>query len=196
MFYVYHLIDPRDGEPFYVGKGKRDRIEAHEKEARLDPEHWDNPAKCNRIREIWAAGLQVTRQRIKFFHKERDALAFEFAQIISLKGLTNIVRSPQGSRRYVAPQPKVSRLKFTEDRIARIAWVAAVSNGLQNEFTIERPGATGVLKAIADCVNAFGNVRMARETIATWMRQRGFETVVERFKPYGIDLSGSVFAAN
>ncbi len=28
-YYVYRLIDPRDGQTFYVGKGKNDRIYAH-----------------------------------------------------------------------------------------------------------------------------------------------------------------------
>ena len=28
-FYVYHLIDPRNGETFYVGKGKGNRVFAH-----------------------------------------------------------------------------------------------------------------------------------------------------------------------
>ena len=28
-FYVYRLIDPRNGQTFYVGKGRGDRVFAH-----------------------------------------------------------------------------------------------------------------------------------------------------------------------
>lgn len=54
-FYVYELRDPRNGLPFYVGKGKGDRINAHEREARKGV----SSPKCERIKEIWAAGLQA-----------------------------------------------------------------------------------------------------------------------------------------
>ena len=29
QYYVYRLIDPRDGQTFYVGKGKNNRIFSH-----------------------------------------------------------------------------------------------------------------------------------------------------------------------
>ena len=31
-YYVYELIDPRDDRVFYVGKGKKGRIDQHEAE--------------------------------------------------------------------------------------------------------------------------------------------------------------------
>ena len=31
IFYLYHLIDPRNQIPFYVGKGKNNRMYDHEK---------------------------------------------------------------------------------------------------------------------------------------------------------------------
>jgi hypothetical protein len=34
MFYVYELIDPRDGKVFYVGKGKGERAWQHEIDVR------------------------------------------------------------------------------------------------------------------------------------------------------------------
>jgi len=35
-YYVYRLIDPRDGQTFYVGKGKRSFADAAQK---LEPSH-------------------------------------------------------------------------------------------------------------------------------------------------------------
>ena len=46
-YYVYVYVDPRNGEIFYVGKGRRDRVYAHMKETR-------NSAKRRRIRAICA----------------------------------------------------------------------------------------------------------------------------------------------
>jgi hypothetical protein len=63
---VYTLIDPRDGQVFYVGKGTRDRVAAHGRVAGLEPEVGQR-AKTTRIREIRHAGLEpmidIVRQR-------------------------------------------------------------------------------------------------------------------------------------
>lgn len=56
--YVYRLIDPRNGETFYVGKGKGNRVFAHiHAEASLDGDEIDN--KLKRIRDIRLAGFEV-----------------------------------------------------------------------------------------------------------------------------------------
>jgi hypothetical protein len=60
-FYVYELVDPRNQEVFYVGKGKGDRVLHHEKAARK-PAVQDNPKKLLRIYDIWEAGMQVERR--------------------------------------------------------------------------------------------------------------------------------------
>ncbi|HCQ8909735.1 TPA: hypothetical protein OMI49_005278 [Escherichia coli] len=57
-WYVYRLIDPRDGSTFYVGKGKGNRVFAHmrgEVAAADDDELLSN--KLKQIREIRLAGL-------------------------------------------------------------------------------------------------------------------------------------------
>ena len=49
--YVYRLIDPRNGETFYVGKGQGNRVFSHIRaEDGLDGDELDN--KLQRIREI------------------------------------------------------------------------------------------------------------------------------------------------
>ena len=49
--YVYRLIDPRNGETFYVGKGKGNRVFAHMRgEQGIEGDDLDN--KTARIRQI------------------------------------------------------------------------------------------------------------------------------------------------
>jgi uncharacterized protein len=59
-FYTYVLVDPA-GTPFYVGKGTATRALQHRLEA-LRQSHVpkSNPFKCNRIRQILAAGQDLT----------------------------------------------------------------------------------------------------------------------------------------
>lgn len=75
-FYVYLMYRP-DGRPFYVGKGQRERIAAHEKYTRWG---WRD-IRFSIIRKIWNAGEHV-RYRIASFHaEEADAFAAEMRLI-------------------------------------------------------------------------------------------------------------------
>ncbi len=60
--YVYCLVDPRDGRPFYVGKGQLGS-RRHLQHVRLwrspSGRRKSNPAKLARIAEIYASGLEV-----------------------------------------------------------------------------------------------------------------------------------------
>lgn len=59
-FYVYLLIDPRDREVFYVGKGAGNRCFAHLTEARkTQADSAGDYSKLARIREIEATGEYV-----------------------------------------------------------------------------------------------------------------------------------------
>lgn len=87
-FYVYFLIDPRDGATFYVGKGRGDRIKAHAAEVRNG--RWKNGAKCRRIADILSAGLCVVEHIHAADLSEGDAYALERRLIREMDGLTNI----------------------------------------------------------------------------------------------------------
>ena len=96
-YYVYELSDPRDGSVFYVGKGKGNRIDAHEREARTGRVS----RKCAHIREIECAGLKIGKAVIATFASEQDAFDFEAETICryGLERLTNIAPgggSPRG----------------------------------------------------------------------------------------------------
>lgn len=56
--YVYRLIDPRNGETFYVGKGRGNRLFAHIRgEQGIEGDDLDN--RMRRIRQIRLAGFEV-----------------------------------------------------------------------------------------------------------------------------------------
>ncbi|MFN8224415.1 MAG: hypothetical protein U0R50_14340 [Gaiellales bacterium] len=97
--YVYRLIDPRNGETFYVGKGRGDRVFAHvAAEGAFDgDEELDD--KLTRIREIRNAGFDVGH--VIHRHGMDDATAFEVegALIDAYPGLTNIMGGAGNSDR-------------------------------------------------------------------------------------------------
>ena len=84
-YYVYRLIDPRNGQTFYVGKGKNNRIFAHAKCALADydnvdysPEDDDDEnLKYKTIREIIDSGLEIIYIIQKYGLNQEDALKIE-----------------------------------------------------------------------------------------------------------------------
>ena len=98
IWYVYELIDPRNGQVFYVGKGKGDRINSHETDAKTGYPSF----KCNKIRSIWADGHQIVKQKVATFWDEDAAYECEEARIqeIGLNALTNVMG---GGRRKEVP---------------------------------------------------------------------------------------------
>lgn len=88
-FYVYRLIDPRNGETFYVGKGKGNRVFMHAKAAEgLEGDEQSN--KIKRIREIKAANLDVVQVIHRHGMDENTALEVEAALIDAYPGLSNL----------------------------------------------------------------------------------------------------------
>lgn len=98
--YVYLLFKP-DGTPFYVGKGRKNRVAAHEAETRyfLNGKKWAgiNTLKINTIAKIWNSN-EFVRYKIDSWHDDNDSagqreieLVQEYGKIISESGsLTNI----------------------------------------------------------------------------------------------------------
>ncbi len=94
--YVYRLIDPRNGETFYVGKGQGNRVFAHIREEQ-DMEGDDLDNKIKRIREIRRAGFEVAHVIHRHGMDERTASEVESALIDAYPGLTNIVGGTGGA---------------------------------------------------------------------------------------------------
>ena len=85
VWYVYELIDPRTDTVFYIGKGTRNRLDAHEQEAKSGI----NSHKCNKIRSIWEDGHQIVKRKVAQFWDEKAAYEHEAERIAEI-GLTNL----------------------------------------------------------------------------------------------------------
>lgn len=86
--YVYRLIDPRNGETFYVGKGNGNRVFNHVRGELNDNDIGD---KLKRIRDIQLAGFEVSHVIHRHGMDEDTALEVEAALIDAYPGLTNLV---------------------------------------------------------------------------------------------------------
>ena len=98
----YRLIDPRNGETFYVGKGQGNRVFVHAKGITPDGGDEIMDPKLQRVREIRSAGLEVGHVIHRHgLSTSQLALEVEAAVIDAYPGLTNRVRG-HGSRDYGA----------------------------------------------------------------------------------------------
>lgn len=99
MYYVYELIDPRTDLPFYIGKGKDNRVYFHFSEkSRAKSE---NPKKYDKIQKIRKDGYEPRIRIVEYFQNENEAYEYEESLIkkygrkdIDVGGvLTNICES-------------------------------------------------------------------------------------------------------
>jgi hypothetical protein len=86
-YYVYLYVDPRDHQPFYIGKGKGNRVYAHLSDA-------SETEKVERISELQKLGLEPVIEILKYDLTEREAFLIESAGIdlIGIDRLTNRVK--------------------------------------------------------------------------------------------------------
>ena len=108
-YYVYRLIDPRNGETFYVGKGKDDRVFQHIWEE-IDENQDSNDLRLRRIREIKGSGLKVIHIIHRHGMDERTALEVESALIDAFPGITNVNQGIGSEQRGVKSTEEIQRL--------------------------------------------------------------------------------------
>lgn len=88
--YVYRLIDPRNGETFYVGKGEGNRVFEHAKAALKSGQDQDGDSlKISRILNIMNSGLEVLHVIHRHNIPEHAVYDVEAAVIDAFAGLTN-----------------------------------------------------------------------------------------------------------
>ncbi len=124
-WYVYRLIDPRNGHTFYVGKGKGNRVFAHAAHALKELElHEDEleylSEKNQRILDIRGSGLEV--QHVIHRHgidSESTAFEIESALMEAYEGLSNIAGGHDNSERGCAHYTEIIKKYAAEILIPR-----------------------------------------------------------------------------
>jgi hypothetical protein len=112
--YVYRLVDPRNGQTFYVGEGCGNRVFAHAnavdmsfyqnseylKEEDKPTEEDDDPAKIRRIALIKSKGLNVIHiiQRWGMDAKTAFEVESAFIDYLGLENLTNKIKGHEDER--------------------------------------------------------------------------------------------------
>lgn len=90
-FYVYRLVDPRNGLTFYVGMGSGDRVFAHIKEKLVfEGDEDELTEKIKTIREIKNVGLEPLHVIHRHGLMKEEAFLAEAVLIDAIPGLTNL----------------------------------------------------------------------------------------------------------
>jgi hypothetical protein len=98
--YVYRLIDPRNGNTFYVGVGKGNRVFDHVKGAiKFKDEDNSISLKAGTINDIRSSGLEIIHVIQRYGMSKEIAHEVEAALIDSYPGLTNTVSGHYSSVR-------------------------------------------------------------------------------------------------
>jgi hypothetical protein len=127
--YVYTLIDPKTSDPYYIGKGKNDRIKEHFQPNKLKT--CGNRHKVNKIKKLRREGYDPKKYYQKVETELSKEKAFELEKFIisevGIKNLTNIHEGGKGGRnekgieKATGEKSKVSKL--TEQKASEIKWL-------------------------------------------------------------------------
>lgn len=183
-FYVYELVDPRNGEVFYVGKGQKRRLFDHE----ADASKGVHSRKCDMIRSIWADHREVDRRIVSRHDDENEALQAEFDLIVEygLDNLTNVlpggIMGAQVDLAHLAAAQQRKALKDKERLRKDFEQIAPqIAMVLRARVTGKQVGAWVGARWI-DFTEAFYDIFMGM------IHDLGFEFARSTLAPHGVDL--------
>ena len=79
-YYVYALINPINNKPFYIGKGKENRVFSHKEEV-INGDEINNSLKKDEIKSILDSGLNIEHIIIRHGLKESESFLLEASLI-------------------------------------------------------------------------------------------------------------------
>lgn len=130
-YYVYKLIDPRSNQPFYIGKGKNDRMYDHEKEVR-NGNHLSNKKLNNRIRELLSENLNIEYKQVYFTNDNDEAYRKE-TELIRKYGLENLCNLTEVA--WPIEPTEETRRKISEAKKDCIPWNKGIAGAYRSEET-------------------------------------------------------------
>lgn len=100
--YVYLLVDPRNNQPFYVGKGRGNRCRFHLNEAKYYSKR--KSKKLNKIRKLFSLGMEPTIIKVEENVTDSEAIDLEVLLIAEMRDigipLTNMTDGGDGAQGY------------------------------------------------------------------------------------------------
>lgn len=170
-FYVYELVDPRNNEVFYVGKGTGYRMTSHLTEAKQPKVKWSNAIKCERINAIWNSGLEVICNKTHDGITENEAyniestLMLQYGFIVHGGQLTNVAQHNM-ARRYGDTKRNTREIsQYTKDGIHIATYTNASAASIHTGIRV-----SGILDTCKHKMNTAGGFRWgyADEPLAEW----------------------------
>lgn len=116
-YYVYGLIDPRNKQIFYIGKGTKNRVFDHEKESIYSPD--SEKLKLKTIADIKNAGLEVEKIIINSNLTEEEAFAAEALSVDEYERINGATLLEEKDIRHKILVIKINRLyqKGLDDKV-------------------------------------------------------------------------------
>lgn len=157
-YYVYRLIDPRNGDTFYVGKGQRNRVFDHIKGVAEEDDSDSLSLKMQIIHQIHNAGLEVIHVIHRHNLDKSTAKIVEAALIDCFPGLSNIqggigsndfgrMNAQEIINLYAVKEAEISHKvmmitinrtikEIPLDKAIRAAWKASMSRAKKAEYVL------------------------------------------------------------